>query len=128
MASGIARYQMVNVAGAPREAEAVAFSTTNLYLSKAADPTSRRDALYRNHQLWSLLLKDLGMRDNRLPAELKRMVSDLAIWSMNYSRQALAQPLSLEPLIVVNRNIIEGLRAAPAPPAATGSLRAALAV
>ena len=72
---------------------------------------ARVRALGRNHVLWSILVKDLASTDNRLPDTLKAELIGLGLWSMRYSTLAMAQALSPEPLIEVNRNVVEGLLA-----------------
>ena len=72
---------------------------------------SRVRALGLNHSLWSMLLKDLALQENRLPEALKAQLSSLAVWSMHYSTLAILQPLSPAPLIDVNRNVVDGLLA-----------------
>ncbi len=104
----------------PREIEALALGLCNDRLAKAATPRARVEALHKNHQLWSLLVRDLLMPGNRLPAELKQELRALGLWAMAYSTRAITDNLPLTPLIAVNRNIIDGLRmaspaAAPAP-------------
>ncbi len=107
----------------PRETEALALGMCNDRLAKAATPRARTEALHRNHQLWSVLVRDLQMPGNKLPAELKRQLLSLGIWAMAYSTRAITNNLPLQPLIAVNRNIVEGLRMheppPPAPPAAS---------
>ncbi len=104
--------QAANVGGAsPRETEILAFGLCNARLAKAADVRSRIDALNKTHQLWSLLVRDLAGDENKLPAPLKEQLISLGFWAMNYSRKAIGSDLSVQPLIDVNTNILEGLRA-----------------
>ena len=104
-----------------RETEMAAFSAVIRALDEAADEGSRIRAFGRNHDLWSMLIKDLGMDGNRLPEPLKAQLLALGLWSMRYSTLAILQKLSPQPLIDVNRNIVEGLalqsaKVAAAPP------------
>ena len=68
-------------------------------------------AVGRNHTLWSLLLKDLALAENRLPENIKTGLINLGLWSMRYSTLALLKDLSLQPMIDVNRNVLDGLLA-----------------
>ncbi len=68
-------------------------------------------AVGRNHTLWSLLLKDLALAENRLPDSIKTGLITVGLWSMRYSTLALLKDLSLQPLIEVNRNVLDGLMA-----------------
>lgn len=106
-----AHYQRVSSKNAcPRESEIAAFSLVNRLLTAEGDSFSRIKALGKNHDLWSLLVKDLALVGNSLPAELKAQLTELGFWAMKYSIRAMSERLSLEPLIEVNRNISDGLR------------------
>ncbi len=100
----------------PREAEILALGLCNLRLQRAADATSRIEALRQNHQLWSALVRDLASDGNLLPDPLKHELIDLGFWSMRYSTAAAVSDLSVAPLIGVNNNILEGLKAQSALP------------
>jgi flagellar protein FlaF len=83
----------------------------NRELATDTQGTARIRALGRNHTLWSILVKDLALADNRLPDALKAELIGLGLWSMRYSTLAMLQHLPAEPLIEVNRNIADGLLA-----------------
>ena len=95
----------------PREAEVLAFGLCNTRLANASDARSRIAALQKNQQLWSMLVRDLASEGNFLPDTLKQQLIDLGFWAMRYGTLAISQDLPLDPLISVNRNILEGLRA-----------------
>jgi flagellar biosynthesis activator protein FlaF len=110
MHHGAARYRQASIqAVAPRETEIAAFGSVIRALSEAADETARIRALGRNHDLWSVLVKDLGLEGNGLPEALKTQLVGLGFWSMRYSTLAILQKLPVEPLLDVNRNVMEGL-------------------
>ena len=113
-----------------RDTECAAFSMVNRDLGSCSNGPSRVRALGRNHALWSLLLKDLALADNRLPQDLKTQLIGLAFWSMRYSTLAMSKPLPADPLIEVNQNVVEGLLAQTAPSAhrAVQPLDAALSI
>jgi flagellar protein FlaF len=67
--------------------------------------------LSKTHQLWSMLVRDLACEGNRMPDQLKQELIDLGFWAMRYCVLAVSKGLDLEPLISVNQNILEGLRA-----------------
>jgi len=98
-------------AATPRETEILAFGLCNDRLTRAATPRERIEALGKTQQLWSLLVNDLGAEGNRLPDELKQNLLRLGFWAMDYATRAILQDLPLEPLIGLNRDMIEGLRA-----------------
>jgi flagellar biosynthesis activator protein FlaF len=95
----------------PRETEILAFGLCNARLSKAVEPRERVEALFKTHQLWSLLVRDLASDGNKLPSPLKESLIGLGVWAMNYATAAIARDLPVEPLIEVNRNVADGLRA-----------------
>jgi len=101
----------------PRETEIIAFGLCNERLSTAAAPRARIEALRKTHQLWSLLVTDLQSPANGLPESLKQQLVSLGVWAMVYSTRAIADGSPVQPLIDVNCNMIEGLRAQPSAPA-----------
>ena len=110
--------QAVHIGGAsPRETEILAFGLCNARLAKVSDPKARIDALNKTHQLWSLLVRDLCSDGNKLPAPLRQDLIGLGFWAMRYCNVAILRDLPLEPLISVNQNILEGLRAQNVPTA-----------
>jgi flagellar protein FlaF len=86
-------------------------------LASCAAGPSRVRALGRNHLLWSILVKDLALDENALASGLKSQLIELGLWSMRYSTLAMLKDLSLEPLIEVNRNILDGLQSQTLPAA-----------
>ena len=72
---------------------------------------SRVRAIGRNHNLWSVLVKDLSLAENRLPEPVKAQLIGLGLWSMRYSTLALLRDLPVGPLIAVNNNVLDGLTA-----------------
>jgi flagellar protein FlaF len=111
MQHGAARYRKASQATLPaRETEIAAFAAVTRALQAATAGPTRIQALGRNHELWSLLARDLALDSNRLPADLKANLISLALWSMRYSTMAILQDLPMAPLIEVNGNITEGLQ------------------
>lgn len=96
-----------------REIELRAFRMVNAMLAAAGDDVSARArALAKNIELWSLLLGDLVHPDNGLPRDLKARLASLALWSREQSDRAITDlAISLEPLMAVNRDMIEALEA-----------------
>ena len=104
--------QSVHIGGAsPRETEILAFGLCNARLSKIANSKMRIDALNKTHQLWSLLVRDLCSDGNKLLLPLRQDLIGLGFWAMRYCNIAILRDVPLEPLINVNQNILEGLRA-----------------
>jgi flagellar protein FlaF len=112
MSRGLRHYQRpIFDAASPRESEIVAFSLSNAGLTAAVTPADRIRALYKNQQLWSAIVKDVALDENGLPADLKLRIGDLGRWAMAYSTIAMTNDVSLAPLMQVNEDMIEGLRA-----------------
>jgi flagellar biosynthesis activator protein FlaF len=109
----------------PRELERRAFSIVigKLAGAKEAGGRSLIDACYLNYQLWSTLQADLVLQENALPVDLKARLISLSLWVQRYTPAVMSGAASLDPLIAVNKNILEGLSVDPTPvaiaPAAT---------
>lgn len=105
----------------PREIEAAAFSMVNRALREAATPHQRVLALGRNHDLWSILVKDVASDSCALPPVLRDDILRLGLFSMRRSIGAMneARP-DLTSLIGINADMEAALRpqTVAAPPAA----------
>ena len=66
-----------------------------------------------NRRLWLTLQMDLASNENRFPDSLKANIISIAIWVDKHSRTVLRGDSTLEPLISVNRSIMEGLSSEP---------------
>lgn len=115
----LARYAAVQNTAHPREIELRAFRYVNGLLAAAGDTGARANALNKTHQLWSLLLADLMLPGNGLPAALKGQIVSLGLWAQREASARLEDGASLAPLIELHRDMIAGLeaQAAPAPAA-----------
>ena len=107
---GARQYQRTSdVAASPRSIELAVFRETNRRLTEAGDEIARIKALSRNHQMWSALVKDLGLSSNPLPPILKQDLTSIGLFAMQYSTLAISQPLPLKPLLEINERMIDGL-------------------
>ena len=70
------------------------------------------DAIDRNRRLWSVLAGDCMSEGNQLPKELRAQIVSLAIWVSKYSTDVTRQGAPIDPLIDVNRTIMQGLQGA----------------
>ena len=70
------------------------------------------DAIDWNRQLWSALASDCLDDANQLSKELRAQIVSLSLWVAKYSREVTRQGASVEPLIEINRSIMQGLNAA----------------
>lgn len=99
----------------PRELERRAFTTTIGKLIEGKEKGGRTliEACYLNTQLWTTLLVDLALPDNALSEELKARLISISIWVQRYTPQVMEGTASPDPLITVNRSILEGLSTTP---------------
>jgi flagellar biosynthesis activator protein FlaF len=108
----------------PRQMEYRLFAQVTLALMDAAksDPNdflARVDALDWNRRVWTALSEDCGTPGNRLPAPLRASIISLAIWVGRHTSAVIRRQEQIEPLIEINRMIMQGL--APAPAAASAA-------
>lgn len=103
----------------PREAEYRAFAEATRRLMAAAeagrtDLKSLIEAVHMNRELWGALAADCADDRNALACDTRARIIALARWVSSYSSDVMRRRESLEPLIDVNRIIMEGLAARPA--------------
>ena|SRR5213075_2131155 len=113
--------QAATRAESPRETEYRLFAQVTLALMQAAkaDPNdfgARVDALDWNRRVWTVLGDDCANPANQLPGPLRASIISLAIWVGRHTSAVIRRQEEIEPLIEVNRLIMQGL--APAPDAA----------
>lgn len=112
------RRTSATIAG-PRDAEYRAFSEATRLLMEAAEK-GRSDlralvrAVHLNRQLWGALAADCANARNALPVETRATIISLSRWVRDYSSEVVRDGQSVEPLVDVNRIIMEGLAAKPA--------------
>lgn len=110
-------------AESPRETEYRLFAQVTLALMDAAkaDPKNlpaRIDALDWNRRVWGTLSVDCAQPSNALPPPLRASIISLAIWVNRHTSKVIRREDQIEPLIEVNRTIMQGLMPAPAANAA----------
>jgi len=119
----VAAYQQANRnSETPRQTEYRAFAifTRALEEAEAEGSVAVVKAVADNQRLWLTLQMDLASPGNELPKELRAQLLSISIWVNKYSSSAMKGEASLEPLITVNKQIMEGLRGtAAAKPATT---------
>lgn len=113
--------QAATRAESPRELEYRLFAQVTLALMEAAkvDPNdfaSRIDALDWNRRMWTVLADACASTENRLPAPLRASIISLSLWVSRHTSAVIRRQEHIEPLIEVNRLIMQGL--APTPNAA----------
>lgn len=102
-------------AESPRELEYRAFGQVTAELVRIKQEPSTadqlREALAANRRLWSMLSADCALPENRLPLTLRGQIISLALWVVRYSSEVLRTGADVEPLIELNRTMMEGLAA-----------------
>lgn len=106
--------QSLSAASAPvgsRENEYRLFSdiTAALTALDTATNATAADALEWNRRLWLTLQTDLSSAANAMPDDLKAKMISLAVWVDRYTETVLQGEATIEPLVEVNRAIMEGL-------------------
>lgn len=118
----VAAYQQANRnSETPRQTEYRAFAifTRALEEAEAEGSVAVVKAVADNQRLWLTLQMDLASPGNELPKELRAQLLSISIWVNKYSSSAMKGEASLEPLITVNKQIMEGLRGSPSPASKT---------
>ncbi len=102
-------------AESPRETEYRLFGEVTRSLMDAAaasadDVQTRVTALDWNRRLWATLASDCSRTDNALPLGVRAQIISLSLWVSRHTSAVIRQEESIQPLIDVNRSIMEGLR------------------
>jgi flagellar biosynthesis activator protein FlaF len=101
----------------PRQSEYRLFAQVTAALIKARDEKMLHvpliDTLDWNRRMWSTLSGDCAAPGNALPNELRAQIISLGLWVSRYSSQVATQGASIDPLIDVNKSIMEGLSMRP---------------
>ena len=69
----------------------------------------RMDALDWNRRVWSFMSADCANPDNALPENLRASIISLSLWVGRYSSEVMQKGEDVEPLIDINRTIMQGL-------------------
>lgn len=98
----------------PRDAEYRAFCEATSRLLRVAeegraDLKAMIEALHFNRRLWGALASDCRSDDNGLPVETRASIVRLNDWVSKYSSEIMRNKEAVEPLIEVNRMMMEGL-------------------
>ena len=106
--------QAMSVYGAvenPRDTEFRLFAqVTNALIShRNCNDKGTIEAIDWNRRLWLTLQSDVSSEANALSDDLRANLISLAIWVDRHSRAVMRGEASMEPLIQVNRTVMEGL-------------------
>ena len=109
-----AYHRVAQQAENPRETEYRLFGQVTRALIEASqvdesDFQTRINALDWNRRLWGVLASDCARADNGLPEALRAQIISLSLWVGRHSSAIMRREESFEPLIDVNRIIMQGL-------------------
>jgi flagellar protein FlaF len=98
----------------PREAEYRLFGQVTRALMAAAetddgDLQTRMEALDWNRRLWGALATDCAREDNQLPEAVRAQIISLSLWVNRHTSAVMRRQEDFQPLIDVNRMIMQGL-------------------
>jgi flagellar protein FlaF len=100
-------------ADSPRDLEYRAFGQVTAALVRVKDETpplaAVLEAIDANRRLWNVLSADCAVPENQLPIALRGQIISLAMWVARYSSEVLRDGADIEPLIDINRAMMEGL-------------------
>ncbi len=98
-----------------RQTEYRLFAAVTRSLMDAAQDPARGllGAIDWNRRLWITLQTDLAADENRLPDSLRAQLISISIWVDKHSRKVARGEADIQPLIDVNRSVMEGLAVRP---------------
>ena len=101
----------------PRQVEYRLFGLVTRALMEAAerddkDVGGRIKALHWNRRLWTTLAADCAEPTNALPPEARAQIISLSIWVNRHTSAVMQREEQIQPLIDVNRMIMQGLSGA----------------
>ncbi len=106
----------------PRDVEYRLFGQVTRALLEAA-PLPRTDpkkiaAIDWNRRVWSTIAGDCSSDANAMPPQIRAGIISLSLFVARYSSQVMASAMPIDPLIEINRTIMQGLAMRPAASAA----------
>lgn len=98
----------------PKQTEYRLFGLVTRALMDAAQADAselkvRMKALHWNRRLWTTLATDCANPENGLPMQLRANIISLSIWVDKHTSQVMQKQAAIQPLIDVNRIIMQGL-------------------
>ena len=108
-------YQQASArAESPREMEYRLFGQVTRALMDAStapetDLAKRMDALDWNRRLWATLASDCAETNNGLPTPLRASMISLSLWVNKHTSAVMRREEDFEPLIEINRIVMQGL-------------------
>jgi flagellar protein FlaF len=77
-----------------------------------ASGTPLVEAIDWNRRMWRTLAADCMDDRNSLTEDVRAKIISLSLWVSKYSRQVTREKAPIDPLIEINRNIMQGLQQA----------------
>lgn len=113
-----AYHRVSQQAEGPRQTEYRLFGQVTRALIEASqipedDFQGRMEALDWNRRMWSALASDCARADNALPETLRASIISLSLWVGRHTTAVMKREETFEPLIDVNRIIMQGLAGQP---------------
>lgn len=68
------------------------------------------ETLAWNRKVWQALANDCMDERNRLPQAVRAQIISLSLWITKYSKKVMREGAPVDPLIEVNRTIMQGLQ------------------
>ena len=107
-------YIQAQQAGNPRDVEYRAFTKVTRALIEASksghsDLKLLIKAIDLNRQLWGALASDCANPQNQLPEATRAQIISLSRWVSSYSSEIMRDRENIDPLIDVNRIMMDGL-------------------
>jgi flagellar protein FlaF len=112
---GLAAYQSAQRrVETPRETEYRLFGQVTRALMEAKElpryeVAKRMDSIDWNRRVWSFMANDCMSNENSLPEQLRASIVSLSLWVGRYSSEVMQRNSDIEPLIEINRTIMQGL-------------------
>ncbi|HEX6979201.1 MAG TPA: flagellar biosynthesis regulator FlaF [Alphaproteobacteria bacterium] len=104
------------VTESPRATEYRLLAQVTYALTQAKeDPANVKktsDAVLSNMKLWNAFVNDLSHPGNQLPKDLKSRLISLGLWVVRECHAVLDGKGDIDAMILVNRNIMQGLQPA----------------
>ena len=102
----------------PREAEYRLFGQVTHALIEASkadekDFKTRIDALDWNRRLWSTLATDCSDPSTALPQPVRAQIISISLWVGRHTSAVMRREETIEPLVEINRMVMQGLAGAP---------------
>jgi len=97
----------------PRDVEYRLFGQVTRALMEAT-PLPRTDpkviaAIDWNRRMWSALANDCSSDANAMPPQMRAGIISISMWVARYSSQVMGSSMPFDPLIDINRTIMQGL-------------------